>query len=108
MELGEPDSSGRPRPVKIKGSEFTMELNTIINALGTRPNRLFLGKTPELELATWGGLKVDENLMTNIEGTAAGGDAVSGGATVILALGEGRKAAKSINEYLSNDRKAKK
>lgn len=108
MELGEPDSSGRPRPVKIKGSEFTMELNTIINALGTRPNRLFLDKTPELELATWGGLKVDENLMTNIEGTAAGGDAVSGGATVILAMGDGRKAAKSINEYLSNGGKAKK
>ena len=100
MEFGEPDSSGRPRPIKINGSEFTMELDTVINAIGTRPNRLFLDKTPELEIATWGGLKVNDNLMTNIKGVVAGGDAISGGATVIQALGEGRKAAKSINRYV--------
>jgi len=104
MKLGKPDSSGRPRPEKIEGSEFTMKLDTVVNALGTRPNRLFLSKTPELETAPWGGIKVDENLMANIEGVAAGGDATSGGATVILALGEGRKAAKSIDEYLSKRR----
>jgi glutamate synthase (NADPH/NADH) small chain len=100
MELGGVDRSGRPRPVKVENSEFTMELDTVINALGTRPNRLFLDKTPELEVAEWGGLKVNDNLVTNIESVAAGGDAISGGATVIQALGEGRKAAKSINRYL--------
>jgi len=102
MKLGEPDKSGRPRPMKIEGTEFILELDTIVNALGTKPNRLFLDKTPELETASWGGIKVDENLMTNIKGVTAGGDAISGGATVILALGEGRQAAASIHKYLSN------
>jgi len=100
MELGEPDSSGRPRPVKIEGSEFTMELDTVVNALGTVPNRLFLDRTPELETNSWGGIKVDEKLMTNIEGVFAGGDATSGGATVIQALGKGRVAAAFIHDYL--------
>jgi len=100
MKLGEPDRSGRPRPVKIEGSEFTMELDTVVNALGTKPNRLFLDKTPELEVTSWGGIKVNEKLMTNIEGVFAGGDATSGGATVIQALGEGRTAAASIHDYL--------
>jgi len=108
MELGEPDSSGRPRPMKVKGSEFTMELDTVVNALGTRPNRLFLDKTPELEATARGGIKVNENLMTNIESVTAGGDAISGGATVIQALGEGRKAAKSINRYLHKGEKTTK
>lgn len=101
MKLGEPDSSGRPRPVKIEGSEFIVELDTVVNALGTVPNRLFLDRTPELETTSWGGIKVDENLMTNIEGVFAGGDSTSGGATVIQALGEGRTAAASIPDYLS-------
>ncbi|MDD2637476.1 MAG: NADPH-dependent glutamate synthase [Methanothrix sp.] len=101
MKLGEPDSSGRPRPVMIEGSEFIMELDTVVNALGTVPNRLFLGRTPELETTGWGAIKVDENLMTNIEGVFAGGDSTSGGATVIQALGEGRAAAASIHNYLS-------
>ncbi|MHC1631627.1 MAG: NADPH-dependent glutamate synthase [Methanotrichaceae archaeon] len=100
MKLGEPDKSGRPRPEKIKGSEFVMKLDTIVNALGTSPNRLFLDKTPELVTTSWGGIKVDENLMTNIEGVFAGGDATSGGATVIQALGEGRRAAASIHNYI--------
>jgi len=108
MKLGEPDRSGRPRPIKIEGTEFIMELDTIVNALGTRPNRLFLGKTPELKTTSWGGIVVDENLMTNIEGVFAGGDAISGGATVIQALGEGRKAAKSIHNYLSGIKKLPK
>ena len=101
MKLGEPDKSGRPRPIKIENSEFTMKLDTVIEALGSRPNRLFLDRAPELERNKWGVLIVDENLNTNIEGVSAGGDAISGGATVILALGEGRTAAKSIHKYFS-------
>ncbi len=100
MKLGESDKSGRPRPKKIEGTEFIMDLDTVIVALGTRPNRLFLSKTPELKTHKWGGIIVDNGLMTNIEGTAAGGDAVSGGATVIEALGEGRQAAKILHNYL--------
>ena len=101
MELGELDDSGRPRPVKIKGSEFTMELDTVVNALGTLPNRLFLDRTPELETTPWGTIKTDEKLMANVKGVFAGGDATSGGATVIQALGEGKRAAASIHGYLS-------
>jgi glutamate synthase (NADPH/NADH) small chain len=103
MKLGEPDKSGRPRPIKIKDSKFTIKLDTVIEALGSRPNRLFLDRAPELERNKWGVLIVDENLNTNIEGVSAGGDAISGGATVILALGEGRTAAKSIHKYLSKE-----
>lgn len=101
MKLGELDKSGRPRPIKIEGSKFTMKLDTVIEALGSRPNRLFLDRASELERNKWGVLIVDKNLNTNINGVSAGGDAVSGGATVILALGEGRSAAKSIHVYLS-------
>jgi len=101
MTLGEPDKSGRPRPIKIENSEFTMKLDTVIEALGSRPNRLFLDRAPEVEKNNRGVLVVDENLNTNIKGVTAGGDAISGGATVILALGEGRTAAKSIHDYLS-------
>ena len=101
MKLGELDDSGRPRPVKIEGSEFTMELDTVVNALGTLPNRLFLDRTPELETMPRGAIKTDEKLMTNVKGVFAGGDATSGGATVIQALGEGKRAAASIHGYLS-------
>ncbi|MEA2045969.1 MAG: NADPH-dependent glutamate synthase [Euryarchaeota archaeon] len=101
MKLGELDDSGRPRPVKIEGSEFTTELDTVVNALGTLPNRLFLDRTPELETMPRGAIKTDEKLMTNVKGVFAGGDATSGGATVIQALGEGKRAAASIHEYLS-------
>jgi homotetrameric NADPH-dependent glutamate synthase len=100
MKLGEPDKSGRPRPEIIDGSEFTIELDTVVEAIGTRPNRLFLRTVPELKTTSRGIIEVDDNLK-NIEGVYAGGDAISGGATVIQALGEGRKAAKAINEYLS-------
>jgi homotetrameric NADPH-dependent glutamate synthase len=100
MKLGEPDKSGRPRPEKIEGSEFTMELDTVVEAIGTRPNRLFLRTVPELKTTSRGIIQVDENLK-NIEAIYAGGDAISGGATVIQALGEGRRAAKSIHDYLS-------
>lgn len=105
MKLGEPDKSGRPRPIKIEGSEFIMKLDTVVEALGSRPNRLFLDMTPELETTRWGTIKVDENLMTNIEGVTAGGDAIRGNATVILALGDGRKAAETIHEYILGRRK---
>jgi len=101
MQLGPPDKSGRPRPVKIEGSEFTMDFDTIIIALGTKPNRLFLANAPGLEIEEWGGIGADKDLKTNMEGVYAGGDAISGGATVIQALGEGRKAAVSIHDYLS-------
>ncbi len=102
MELGEPDKSGRPRPIKIEGSEFKIKINTIVEALGSMPNRLFLSRTPELEVNKWGQINVDHNLRTNIEGVYAGGDAIRGNATVILALGDGRKAAKSIRNYIRN------
>ena len=100
MKLGEPDKSGRPRPVPVDGSEFTMNLDTVVVALGTRPNRLFLSRTPELETTEKGIIIVDGDLATNIRGVFAGGDAISGGSTVIQALGEGRKAAESIGDYL--------
>lgn len=101
MKLGKPDSSGRPRPVPIEGSEFTMDMDTVVVALGTKPNRLFLSRTPELETTKKGMITVNDALATSIEGVFAGGDAISGGSTVIQALGEGRKAAKSIDAYLS-------
>lgn len=102
IRLGDLDKSGRPTPRKIEGSEFTMDLDTVIVALGTRPNRLFLSRTPELKTEKWGGIAVDEYLKTNIVGVTAGGDAISGGATVIQALGEGRQAAETLHNYLSS------
>ena len=105
MKLGEPDKSGRPRPIKIEGSEFTMKLDTVVEALGSKPNRLFLDQTPELETTRWGTLEIDKDLMTNVEGVYAGGDAIRGNATVILALGDGRKAAQSIHNYILRRRK---
>jgi glutamate synthase (NADPH/NADH) small chain len=99
-ELGEPDESGRCRPNPIAGSNFTMDFDTVIEAIGTQPNRLFLERAEGLEVNRWGGVMVDEGLQTSIEGVYAGGDAISGGATVIQALGEGRMAARSIHNYL--------
>jgi glutamate synthase (NADPH/NADH) small chain len=100
MELGDADASGRPRPVKIEGSEFVLKMETIVEALGSMPNRLFLNKAPELDVNDWGQIKVDDNLMTQISGVYAGGDAVRGNATVILALGDGRRAAASIHKQI--------
>ena len=101
-ELGEPDDSGRRRPVAIKGSEFIIELDTVIIAIGNTPNPLISQTMPELEMTRWGTIVVDENTMaTSVPGVFAGGDIVSGAATVILAMGQGRIAAASINEYLS-------
>ena len=102
MELGEPDASGRRRPVEIPGSEFTMELDTVIMSLGTSPNPLISSTTEGLETNKWKCIVADEsNGQTSKEGVYAGGDAVTGAATVILAMGAGKAAAKGIDEYLS-------
>ncbi|MCK5598660.1 NADPH-dependent glutamate synthase [bacterium] len=100
MKLGEEDSSGRPRPVPIENSNYRMEFDTVIEALGTIPNRLFLSKTTYLKKDPRDRILVEHNLVTNIQNVYAGGDAVRGNATVILALGDGRKAAASIHKYL--------
>lgn len=103
FELGEPDDSGRRRPVPIEGSEFIIELDTVIMAIGNKPNPLISQTTPELEITKWGTIVVDEETMaTSIPGVYAGGDIVSGAATVILAMGQGRIAAAGINQYLAN------
>ena len=101
MELGEPDASGRRRPVEIPGSEFVLDVDTVIMALGTSPNPLIRSTTPGLETNRKGCLIVNEDEMTTREGVFAGGDAVTGAATVILAMGAGKKAAASIDAYLS-------
>jgi glutamate synthase (NADPH/NADH) small chain len=103
MKLGEPDESGRRRPIPVEGSEFTMELDTVIVAIGNKPNPLIPQTMPELETTRWGTIVVDEQTMqTSVPGVFAGGDIVSGAATVILAMGQGRIAAAAINEYLTN------
>jgi len=101
-ELGEPDDSGRRRPVPIKGSEFIIELDTVIIAIGNKPNPLISKTMPELKITKWGTIVVDEHTMaTSVPRVYAGGDIVSGSATVILAMGQGRIAAAAINESLS-------
>ena len=102
MELGEPDASGRRRPVEIPGSEFVLDVDTVIMALGTSPNPLIRSTTPGLETNKKGGLIVDENEMTTREGVFAGSDAVTGAATVILAMGAGKKGAAAIDAYLQS------
>lgn len=101
MELGEPDASGRRRPVVKPNSEFTMDIDCVIMSLGTSPNPLLKQTTPGLETKKWGEIIADENGKTSLEGVYAGGDAVTGAATVILAMGAGKVAAKAIDEYLS-------
>ena len=100
MELGEPDESGRRSPVPIPGSEFEIPTETVIMALGTAPNPLIVNTTSGLEATRRGGISADGEGRTTREGIFAGGDAVTGAATVILAMGAGRKAAKAIDEYL--------
>ncbi len=103
MELGEPDASGRRRPVEVAGSEFEMELDTVIMSLGTSPNPLISSTTEGLETNKWKCIVADEEFgKTTKEGVFAGGDAVTGAATVILAMGAGKAAAKGIHNYLSN------
>jgi glutamate synthase (NADPH/NADH) small chain len=102
MELGEPDESGRRRPVEIKGSEFTLDVDTVIMSLGTSPNPLISSTTKGLDINKRKCIIAEEeNGQTTKEGVYAGGDAVTGAATVILAMGAGKAAAKGIDEYLS-------
>lgn len=104
MELGEPDASGRRRPIPIKGSEFIMEVDAVIMALGTNANPLLPKSTPGLGLNKWGYITVaEETGRTSLKGVYAGGDIVTGSATVILAMGAGRSAAKAIDKYLTQN-----
>jgi glutamate synthase (NADPH/NADH) small chain len=99
MELGEPDDSGRRRPVPVAGSEFDFETDLIVYAIGTNANPI-MGQTSKLKLNKWGYIGADENLATSVAGVFAGGDIVTGAATVIEAMGAGRKAARSMKAYL--------
>ncbi len=100
MQLGEPDASGRARPVPIEGSEFDIPCQVVIEAIGTRANPLLTQTTPDLQLNKKGYIVVDENGMTSKPGVFAGGDIVRGAATVILAMGDGKRAAGAIDQYL--------
>ncbi|MDK2892653.1 NADPH-dependent glutamate synthase [Methanohalophilus sp.] len=108
MELGEPDDSGRRRPVAIKGSEFVVEADIVIIAIGTSPNPVIFADSKELEITPWGTIIVDEEtMMTSVNGVCAGGDAVTGAATVISAMGAGKKAAVTINKYITEGKSTK-
>jgi glutamate synthase (NADPH/NADH) small chain len=101
QELGEPDASGRRKPVPIPGSESIMDVDTVVYALGTSANPVIAQTTPGLKTNKWGYIEVDEQTgMTSIPGVFAGGDIVTGAATVILAMGAGRRAARGILQYL--------
>ncbi|HPU58691.1 MAG TPA: FAD-dependent oxidoreductase, partial [Candidatus Avimonas sp.] len=100
MELGEPDESGRRRPVEVAGSNHLIDVDMVIVAIGNSPNPLIRMSTPGLEVNRKGCLVVDEDMMTSREGVFAGGDAVTGAATVILAMGAGKKAAAGIDRYI--------
>ncbi len=103
MELGEPDDSGRRRPIPIEGSEFTMEVDTVVVSVGVSPNPLIPSSMKELDVSKWGTIIVNGDTMhSSVEGVFAGGDIVRGGATVILAMGDGRKAAEAMDQYLKN------
>jgi glutamate synthase (NADPH/NADH) small chain len=104
MELGEPDETGRRRPVPVEGSDFEFEADTIVYAIGTSANPI-IGQTSDIRLNKWGFIEADENMATSIPGVYAGGDIVTGGATVILAMGAGRQAARSMKEYLGLESK---
>jgi glutamate synthase (NADPH/NADH) small chain len=104
MELGEPDDSGRARPVPIEGSEFVFPVDNVVLSIGTRPNPLLSRATPDLKTHSWGGLLVDEReVETTVHRVYAGGDAVTGAATVILAAGAGKNAAQAIHADLTAD-----
>ena len=100
MELGEPDERGRRRPVEIAGSEFVLDVDTVVMSIGTSPNPLIKSTTKGLEVNPRGGIIVTEGGATTKEGVFAGGDAVTGAATVISAMGAGKIAAASIRDYL--------
>jgi glutamate synthase (NADPH/NADH) small chain len=101
MELGEPDESGRRRPVPIEGSEFVIDCDMVVVAIGTRANPVLTSTAPDLRLNKWGYIETDEFGMTSVPGVFAGGDIVRGAATVILAMGDGKRAAASIDAWLT-------
>ena len=101
MELGEPDASGRRRPVPVEGSEFEIPCQVFVVAIGTSSNPLLTQTTPGLEVNKWGNITVDDEGMTSIPGVFAGGDIVRGAATVILAMGDGKKTAEAMHKYLA-------
>jgi glutamate synthase (NADPH/NADH) small chain len=103
-QLGEPDKSGRPRPVEIPGSEFIMPCDTVIVAIGNDSNPLIAQTSPKIQVTKWGNIVVDDSGETSMKGVFAGGDIVLGAATVILAMGQGRRAAASINKMLAATR----
>jgi len=106
MELGEPDSSGRRRPIPIEGSEFIMESDLVVVAIGNSPNPLIPQTTPQLKVGRWGNIQVDwDTMATSMKGVYAGGDIIRGGATVILAMGDARIAANEMDKYLQNHKK---
>ena len=101
MELGEPDASGRRRPVEVPNSEFVLDVDCVIMSIGTSPNPLIKSTTEGLAVNRHGGIIVEENTgATNLPGVYAGGDAVTGAATVILAMGAGKTAAEAIDRYI--------
>jgi glutamate synthase (NADPH/NADH) small chain len=100
MQLGEPDASGRARPIAIPGSEFVLPCDVVVVAVGTRANPLLTATCPDLKLNKWGNIVVDDQGMTSLPGVFAGGDIVRGAATVILAMGDGKRAAKAMDAYL--------
>jgi len=103
MKLGEPDASGRARPVPVAGSEFVLPCDVVVVAIGTRANPLLTATCPDLKLNKYGNIVADENGMTSLPGVFAGGDIVRGAATVILAMGDGKRAAKAMDEYLKTN-----
>ena len=102
MELGEPDASGRRRPIEIKGSEYELPLTVAVIAIGTSANPIVQSTTPGLKTNKKGYIEADTSQKTSRQGVFAGGDIVTGSATVILAMGAGRRAAQGIHEYLTN------
>jgi glutamate synthase (NADPH/NADH) small chain len=105
MKLGEKDDSGRRRPIPIEGSNWMLDLDTVVIAIGQNPNPMLTSNTKDIETKSWGGIKVDENQQTSREGVYAGGDVVTGAATVIKAMGAGKTAAENIKNYLLNKSK---
>jgi glutamate synthase (NADPH/NADH) small chain len=104
MELGEPDASGRRRPVPKEGSNYIMEVDLVVVAIGNSSNPLIQSTTPGLKTNKWGNITVNEETMeTSRKGVYAGGDIVTGGATVILAAGAGKKAARAMHKYLMEE-----
>jgi glutamate synthase (NADPH/NADH) small chain len=101
MELGEPDASGRRRPIPVEGGDFFLDADTAIEAIGQGANRVLLSAFPELKLNKWGYIEADERTgATSVPGVFAGGDIVTGAATVILAMGAGKSAAAAMDEYV--------